>query len=101
VDKLDLFQELEKLAAGDDLDADEIRLYLLLLANCRGSRTGQIGYSTIKNAIGGEFTPRKLEKAFQHLFRRNLVAVTAGFPEHMVDDNFVLSYLILPAREIC
>ncbi len=63
MDALEQFKELERLAAGNNLDADEIRLYLLLLANCRGSRSGQIAYITIKNAIGREFSPARLEEA--------------------------------------
>ena len=99
MDKLDLVKELDRLAAINGLDADEIRLYLLLLANCRGSRAGQIEYATIKSAIGWELSPGKLKKACQRLVMSNLVAVTPPLHEYMIDDNFVLSYRILPTGE--
>ena len=99
MDALDQFNELERLAAGKNLDADEIRLYLLLLANCRGSRNGQITYTTIKSAIGREFSPTKLEKACQRLLMGNLVLVTSPFPESISEENFILSYLIPPTGE--
>lgn len=100
VDKIDLFREVERLAVANDLDADEIRLYLLLLANCQGPQHGRIEYATIKNAIGGKFSPQKLERACQHLFASSLVVVTSGFPEDMAEKDFVLDYLILPKREL-
>ncbi|HEX9022438.1 MAG TPA: hypothetical protein VF799_01225 [Geobacteraceae bacterium] len=100
MDKIDLFRELERLAAGNDLDAVEIRLYLLFLANCRKSRKGQIEFATIKNAIGDQFSRDKLQKALQRLFASNLAAVTSVFPDDTSEKNFVVSYLILPTREL-
>ncbi len=94
MDALEQFKELEKQMAGKKLGADEIRLYLLLLANCRGSRNGQIAYSTIKSAIGKGFTPAKLEKACQQLFLGKLVVVTSPFPEIINEETFILSYSI-------
>jgi hypothetical protein len=99
MDALDQFKELERLAAGNSLGADEIRLYLLLLANCRGSRKGQIAYTTIKSAIGGAFSPVKLKKACQRLFIDKLIVVTSPFPESINEKNFILSYLIPPTGE--
>lgn len=96
MDTLDQFKALEKLAAGKNLDADEIRLYLLLLANCRGSRNGQIAYTTIKSAIGRGFSPAKLKKACQRLLKGNLVVVTSPFPERINEETFILFYLIPP-----
>jgi hypothetical protein len=96
MDALEQFKELERLAAGNNLDADEIRLYLLLLANCRGSRSGQITFTTIRNAIGREFSPAKLEKACKRLFMGKLVVVTSPFPESLNEETFILSYSIPP-----
>jgi hypothetical protein len=42
MDKLRILKEFEKLALGDTLEIDEIRLYLLLLAYCRGANSGEI-----------------------------------------------------------
>ncbi len=100
MDKVDLFRELERLSAGNDLDAIEIRLYLLLLSNCRRSRRGRIEVATVKSAIGDQFSRDRLEKACQRLFASNLVTITSIFPEDFSDDNFVISYLILPTREL-
>jgi len=99
MDAFDQFKALERLAAGNNLDADEIRLYLLLLANCRGSRNGQIAYATIKSAIGKEFSPAKLKKACQRLLERKLIVVTSPFPESINEKNFILSYLIPPTGQ--
>jgi hypothetical protein len=99
MDTIDQIMELERLAAGNNLDADEIRLYLLLVANCRGSRKGQIAYTTIKSAIATEFSPAKLKKACQRLLMGNLIVVTSPFPEIINEDNFTLSYLIPPTGE--
>ncbi len=96
MDKLDLLRELDRLVVANDLDADEIRLYLLLLANCRGLRNGQIEYATIKSAIGGDFSVAKVQKACQHLFASNLIAVTSVIPDNPHENNLIFSYLILP-----
>ncbi|HTP65487.1 MAG TPA: hypothetical protein VMJ66_08860 [Geobacteraceae bacterium] len=99
MDKLDLVKELDRLAAGNDLEANEIRLYLLLLANCRGTRNGQIESATIKSAIGREFSPGRLKKACQRLAASNLLAITSNFPDNLPEENFVLSYQILLTGE--
>jgi hypothetical protein len=99
MDKLELLKELEKLVAGNGLDAVEIRLCLLLLTNCGGSRNGEIEYRTIKSAIGQEFSLDKLIKSCQRLFIYKLIAVTSPFPDGMNHDNFIISYIIFPARE--
>jgi hypothetical protein len=99
MDKLELLKELEKLVAGKGLDADEIRLCLLLLTNCGGSRNGEIEYGTVKSAIGREFSLEKLKKSCRRLFIYNLIAVTSPFPDGMNEENFIITYMILPARE--
>ncbi len=98
MDKFDLFKELDRLALRNDLGADDIRLYLILLANCRGSRKGQIEYAVIKTAIGEEFSLDKLKKSCQRLFVKNLVEVTSGVPDKIFK-NFTLSYLLLPTGD--
>ncbi len=93
--KLDLLKELGRLATENSLDADQIRLYLLLLANCRESRTGQIEYTTIRSAIGREFTPEKLKKACQQLSIGKMIAVTSLIPDSTDNEDFLLSYTVL------
>ncbi len=99
MDELDLFKELDKLALASGLAADDIRLYLLLLANCRGSSRGQIEYAIIKTAFGQELSPDRLKTSCQRLFESNLVKVTSGFPDNIFKNNFSLTYLLLPARD--
>jgi hypothetical protein len=99
MDKLELLQELEKLVAGNGLDADEIRLCLLLLTNCKGSRNGEIEYRTVKSAIGREFSLEKLKRSCRRLFMYKLIALTSPFPEGTNEENFIISYMVFPARE--
>ncbi len=99
MDKLDLFKELDRLALSNGLGAEDIRLYLLLLANCRGLRKGQIEYAIIKTALGREFSLDRLKKSCQRLFVNNLVEVTSGFPDKIYKNDFTLSYLLLPTRD--
>jgi hypothetical protein len=98
MDRLDLLKELEKLVILRRLDTDEIRLYLLLLANCSGSRDGEIEYMSIKSAFGGVFSRSKLEKACRRLFNYKLITLTSIIPIGKSEVDFTLSYIISPAR---
>jgi hypothetical protein len=100
MNKMELLRELEKLVNGKCLEADEIRLYLLLLTNCGGSRKGEIKFSTIKNAIGTDFPWEKLKNACQRLFTNKLIVVTSLLPEGENEENIILTYMILPANKI-
>jgi hypothetical protein len=93
MDRRELLTELEKLISRNDLGTDDITLYILLLTNCIGSRTGKIGFKTIKNAIGAEFSIAKLHKSCQRLVDRNLITVTSS-PDRSIEEDFTLCYTI-------
>ena len=91
-------KELEKLVIVKGLDTDEIRLYLLLLANCSGSRNGDIEYMAIKSAIGREFSQSTLENACPRHFNCKLITLTSIKSIGTSKEDCTLSYMISPAR---
>lgn len=98
MDRLDLLKELDKLAIVKSLDNDEIRLFLLLLANCSGSQKDDIEYLTIKRAIGREFTRSRLESACQRLFHCKLITEATIKPVGASEEDYTLSYMIAQPR---
>ncbi len=99
MDKLGFLKDIERLAVENCLDADEVRLYLLLLANCRGSQQCEITYSVIKSAIGSDFTNEKLKKACQQLVTEKMIHIDSLIPDYFTREEFVLSYTILETRD--
>ena len=98
MDRQELLAELEQLGSADNLDSDEIRLYILLLANCVGTRNGEIGYGTIKSAFGKEFSLGKLNNACLRLSNCKLIKVISASPVEASEDDFTLTYIIPPAK---
>jgi hypothetical protein len=98
MDRQEFLKELEQLVSVNNLDSDEIRLYILLLTNCLGTRTGKIGYGTIKSAMGSEFSPGKLHNACQRLSSSKLIKLTSSSPLGTSDEDFTLTYMIIPAK---
>ena len=94
MDKLGLLKEFERLAFGDTLETDEVRLYLLLLAYCREARSGEITYGTIKNALGEEFSPARLKQACLRLSDNNLIQVVVPPLNRIPAGDFNLVYRI-------
>ena len=94
MDRREFLRELEKLVRMDDLKKDDIRLYILLLTNCIGSQNAQIGYGTIRCALGVEFTTRKLKNACQRLISRRLITVASMVPQGTNNAGFNLHYTI-------
>ena len=93
MDRRELLIELENLVSINDLDTDDIRLYILLLTNCIGSGTGRIGFGTIKSAIGMGFSIARLQKSCQRLVDRKLITVTSPtFPSN--GEDLTLCYRI-------
>jgi len=80
VDKLHLLKEFERLARKEGLESDEIRLYLLLLANCDITLHGELGFDTIKGALGKRFSPTRLNRACRRLSVHGLIEVVPPFP---------------------
>lgn len=98
MDRQELLGELEDLVLFNNLETDDIKLYILLLTNCVGSRNGELGYRTIKSAMGREFSPGKLNNACQRLSNSKLIKVTSSGPEETTEDDFKMTYIIYPAK---
>jgi hypothetical protein len=96
VDKLRILKEFEKLALGDTLEIDEIRLYLLLLAFCRRANSGEIAYKTVNDALGKEFSPAMFEHALLRLSGNNLIELVSPPVGRTVVEDFVVAYRIFP-----
>ena len=94
MDRRALLSKLKKLVFMNELKADDIRLYILLLTNCIGSRNGAIDYGTIKNAIGREFSTIKLKKACQRLVNHKLINITSSIPVGTTEEEFTICYMI-------
>ena len=98
MDRQEILSKLQQLVSFNNLDSDEIRLYILLLTNCLGTRTGEIGYGTIKSAMGREFSLSKLYNACQRLSNSKLIKVTSSSPLGTSDDYYTFTYMIYPAK---
>jgi len=96
VDKLRILKEFERLALGNTLETDEIRLYLLLLAYCREAKGGEITYRTVKDALGEGFSPARFKQACLRLSSNNLIKVVSPPLNRMTVGDFNLAYRILP-----
>jgi len=94
VDKLGILKQFERLALGNALETDEIRLYLLFLAYCRDPNRGEIAYRTVKDALGEEMSPARFKRTCLRLARDNLIDVGSDpFPE-IIGEEYVLAYRI-------
>jgi len=99
VDKLRILKEFERLAFGDTLETDEIRLYLLLLAYCREAKDGEIAYRTVKDALGEGFSPARFKQACLRLSSNNLIKVDSPPLNRITVGDFSLVYRIFPYAE--
>ena len=99
MDKLRILKEFERLAFGDTLETDEIRLYLLLLAYCREAKDGEITYRTVKDALGEGFSPARFKQACLRLSSNNLIKVVSPPLNRITVGDFNLVYRIFPYAE--
>jgi len=99
VDKLRILKEFERLAFGDTLETDEIRLYLLLLAYCREAKGGKIAYRTVKDALGEGFSPVRFKQACLRLSSNNLIKIVSPPLNRITVGDFNLVYRIFPYAE--
>jgi hypothetical protein len=99
VDKLRILKEFERLAFGDILETDEIRLYLLLLAYSREAKSGEITYRTVKDALGEGFSPDRFKQACLRLASNNLIEVVFPPLNRIIVGDFSLMYRIFPYAE--
>ncbi len=99
VDKLRILKEFEKLALGDTLEIDEIRLYLLLLAYCREAISGEIAYGTVKGALGEGFSTARFRQACCQLTQYKLIEVVSPSLDRIAEGDFTLEYRLFPYAE--
>lgn len=93
MDRLGLVRNLGELASKEGLEPDEIRLYLLLLANCCESGQGKASYRQLAIVFGQCRFGERIRRALNRLSGLGLVhyAFLAGCKW---EDAFVLSYTI-------
>lgn len=77
------------------LEADEIRLYLLLLASSRDSGEGEVGYDSLRQAFGPSFILEKVVKACRSLRRHGLIEAPYLLPDDSAEQDYVLRYKIV------
>ncbi len=99
MDKLHLLKEFERLARKEGLESDEIRLYLLLLANCGATSQGEISYSTITGALGKGFPPPRLKRTCRRLSDHGLIEVISPLLDEMTAEDITVAYVIVPLAE--
>ena len=96
MDKLRILKEFEKLALGNTLEIDEIRLYLLFLAYCGGANCGEIAYKNIKHALGEGFSPARFKHALFRLSANNLIELVSPPLGRTIVEDFIVAYRIFP-----
>ena len=99
MDRLRILKEFQKLALGDVLEIDEIKLYLLLLAYSRVAKYGEITYGTVKGAFGEELSLFRFRQVCCQLTRHNLVEIVSPPLDKISGNDFILRYRIFPCRE--
>jgi hypothetical protein len=97
MNKLRILREVEQ-AILVHLEADGIRLYLLLLANSGENGEGNIGYRTIRKALGTDFHASRVIDACRDLRGQGLIEVISPPPDNLAEHDFALIYRIVPAR---
>lgn len=99
MDRLGVLKAFEKLVEGGALDTDEIRLYLLLLANCGHTKTGAISYRTIRDALGEGYSLARLKRSCHHLGKHGLIENLPPFLGESSTEDSILTYRILSLAE--
>lgn len=98
VDRLAMVRKLGELASSEGLEPDEIRLYLLLLANCDDSGEGKAGCRRLAIIFGHCRSRGRIRQALLRLAELGLIhfePIPRGRGE---EEDFVLSYS-LPGAE--
>jgi len=95
VNRLRILKDFGELARKERLDSDEVRLYLLLLANCRTWKHVDIEYRAIKSALGKQFSVARLKRACRRLSGHGLIEIISPLDEITAKD-FAMTYRIFP-----
>ncbi|MFA5516617.1 MAG: hypothetical protein WDA20_10060 [Desulfuromonadales bacterium] len=99
MNKSRFLQELQKITDEKSLEADAVRLYLLLLANCRGTGCGKVSRSMISSALGGNFSFVALKAACHSLRENGLLESFRFQSEEEIDHSFTMTYRLLTVTD--
>ncbi|MBI4744984.1 MAG: hypothetical protein HY786_00195 [Deltaproteobacteria bacterium] len=98
MDKLRILQSVKRCKMIDNLNTDELRLYLILLANSRGNGDGKILLRGINRIFGEGFSVNRVKTACSKLAEYGLIEVPASSLERIRDYDSKLVYKIFPVN---
>lgn len=99
MDKLSILQSVKRCKIMDNLNTDEIRLYLILLANSRENGDGKILFRVINGVLGEGFSRDRLNAACRKLAEYGLIEAPASSLEQINDNDSKLVYKIFPLEQ--
>lgn len=99
MDKLRTLRSAKRCKIMDNLNTDETRLYLILLANSRENGDGKILLRVINGVLGEGFSMNRLKAACRKLAECGLIEVSAPSLEQVKGDNSKLAYRITPEKQ--
>ncbi len=99
MDKLSMLKSVKRSKIMDNLNSDEIRLYLILLANSGENGDGKILLSVIYGVLGEGFSMDRLKVSCRKLAEYGLIEVPASSMEQVKDDDSKLVYKIFPVKQ--
>jgi hypothetical protein len=95
MDKLSVLAEFEKIADREELENDEFKLFLLLLASYDSAKQyGEICRGSVAAALGKDFSSAGLDRACRRLSTLGLIEVIAPPPEGAAGGNSIMVYRI-------
>src|SRR3989304_6500850 len=98
LDKLRILQSVKRCKIMDNLNTDETRLYLFLLANSRENGDGKILLRVVSGVLGEGFSMDRLKASCSKLVEYGLIEVPASSLEQINDDASKLVYKIFPVE---
>ncbi len=99
MDKLLILRSARRNKIMDTLNADEARLYLILLANSGENGDGKILLRAINGVLGEGFSIDRLKAACRKLAECELIEVSAPSLKQVKGDNSKLAYRITPEKQ--
>lgn len=99
MDKLSILQSVKRCKIMDNLNTDEIRLYLILLANSGENGVGNILLRGINGVLGQGFSLDRVKAACCKLAEYGLIEVPTSSLEQINDNDTKLDYKIFPVKQ--
>lgn len=99
MDKLRTLQSVKSSKIMDNLNTDETRLYLILLANSGENGDGKILLRVINGVLGEGFSIDSMKNACNKLSEYGLIEVLPSSLEQIKDDGSKLVYKIFPVKQ--